>query len=97
MGASVQCYINNCNARFHSQCIETYYSRFDRNLQQKFNIINGLLPNLTTLCLKHSRKKIKNDADANMTDETNDCEMNSMLNFFLSNRSKSFTMTDIVT
>ncbi len=57
MGASVQCYVNDCHARFHCQCIERYYSTFDRNLQEKLNIIHGLLPNLTTLCLIHSRKK----------------------------------------
>ncbi len=72
MGASVQCYINDCNAHFHCQCIDTYYSKFDRNLQEKLNIINGLLPNLTTLCLKHSTKKIKNDSD----------DINSTSNFF---------------
>ncbi len=75
MGASVQCYIDDCNARFHCQCIDTYYSKFDRNLQAKLNITNGLLPNLTTLCLKHSRKKIKNDSDGNNIDEY---ELNSM-------------------
>jgi len=78
MGASVQCYINDCNAHFHCQCIDTYYSKLDRNLQEKLNIINGLLPNLTTLCLKHSRKKIKNDSDGTNTDEINEYEINSM-------------------
>lgn len=72
MGASVQCCINNCNAHFHCQCIEIYYSKFDRNIQEKLNIISGLLPNLTTLCLKHNQKQLKNEY-----------EMNSMLNFSL--------------
>jgi hypothetical protein len=71
MGASVQCYENDCNLRFHCQCIDSYYSKIDRNLQEKLNIINGLLPNLTTLCLKHSKRKIN-------TDETSDQEINSM-------------------
>jgi hypothetical protein len=75
MGASVQCYENDCNARFHCQCIESYHSKLDRNLQEKLNIVNGLLPNLTTLCLKHSKRKIRNDLDGN---ETNDYSINSM-------------------
>jgi hypothetical protein len=63
MGATVKCYENECNARFHCQCIEMYYSKMDGNLQEKLNIINGLLPNLTTWCLKHSKRKIRNDPD----------------------------------
>ncbi|CAF1127439.1 unnamed protein product [Rotaria sordida] len=69
MGATVQCYENDCNIRYHCQCIEIYYSKIDRNLQQKLNIINGLLPNLTTLCLKHCKQQIKNNND-NQIDES---------------------------
>lgn len=70
MGATVQCYVNDCNQHFHCQCIEIYYAKFDRNLQEKFNMINGLLPNLTTLCSKHNKRMIKNHTDENnMQDE----------------------------
>ena len=71
MGASVQCYVNNCDAHFHCQCIEIYYSKLDGNLREKFNIINGLLPNLTTLCLTHCKRKFRNNSEENNHDEIN--------------------------
>ena len=58
MGATVQCYIDDCHARFHCQCIDVHYSKFDRDLQKKWNLTQGLLPNLTTLCTKHQQIEI---------------------------------------
>lgn len=58
-GASIQCCENDCNARFHNQCIEMFYSKIDGCLKEKFNIANGLLPNLSTLCPKHCKKRMK--------------------------------------
>ncbi|CAF4812089.1 unnamed protein product [Rotaria sp. Silwood1] len=109
MGATVQCYENDCSARFHCQCIDTYYSKIDRNFQQKLNINNGLLPNLTTLCSKHCKKQIKNNADGNNNDQTNEHMINNDINLpkfksinlsstiyaDLSNALIEFSLTDI--
>ncbi|CAF3195602.1 unnamed protein product [Rotaria sp. Silwood2] len=105
MGATVQCYENDCNARFHCQCIEIYYSKIDRNLQQKLNIINGLLPNLTTLCLKHSKQQIKTNSDGNNNDQMINNDINlpkfksvnlsSTVYADLSNTLIEFCLTDI--
>lgn len=48
MGASVQCYVDDCPARFHGPCIDVHYSKFDRACQD-----------LTTLCTKHHQTKIE--------------------------------------
>jgi hypothetical protein len=63
MGASVQCYEDNCHTYYHCLCIEEYYLKFDRSLQEKWGMVNGLLPNLATLCVKHSMAKRKNESD----------------------------------
>ncbi|CAM4890394.1 unnamed protein product [Rotaria socialis] len=76
MGASVPCYENDCNARFHCHCIQIYYSKIDRSLQEKFSIVNGLLPNLTTLCSKHCRKKMKNNSDGDDHHQTDEPVIN---------------------
>ncbi|CAF3914064.1 unnamed protein product [Adineta steineri] len=76
MGASIQCYENDCHTYFHCQCIEIYYSKFNRDILEKLNIINGLLPNLTTLCSKHNKIKIKNELN-----DTNQYEINNDRNY----------------
>ena len=63
MGASVQCFENDCQTYYHCRCIEEYYTKFDKGFQEKFKMIYGLLPNLTTLCIKHSKMKL-NEIDS---------------------------------
>ena len=48
--ATIQCFVKNCSTRFHSSCLEQYYSKHAGHSQ----ICRGLLPNLMTLCPKHS-------------------------------------------
>ena len=78
MGATVQCYDNDCNARFHCHCIEVHYSKLDLHLRQQLNLVNGLLPNLTTWCLKHSKQKLRNGSNENNNNITNGYEIDGM-------------------
>lgn len=63
MGASVRCYEEECHTFYHCRCIEEYYAKFDRNVQEQWGMVSGLLPNLTTLCVKHSKTSRKNESD----------------------------------
>ena len=57
INACVQCFIKDCQAHFHVQCIDEYYQKLPKDFQDHCQIIHGLLPNLTTFCPKHSREK----------------------------------------
>ena len=61
VGASVQCYIVDCPARFHCHCLEQYYATLNSSVQERWKMFHGLLPNLTTLCSKHNQTRNKDD------------------------------------
>ena len=81
LGASVHCYENECYQRFHSHCIQKYYSTIDKTHQTPLNLKNGFLPNLTTLCLKHNGTKTMNNHNhRESTEGTNEDESKDNLN-----------------
>ena len=75
-GASVHCIENECYQRYHCDCIQKYYSTWDKNQLETLKIRNGFLPNLTTLCLRHNGVKTQQKQHRDSAETINDENVN---------------------
>ncbi|CAF0988366.1 unnamed protein product [Didymodactylos carnosus] len=53
-GATVMCCEQDCNIRYHCDCIQKHYAQ--QQQIPSLNLVNGTLANLQTYCIKHYKK-----------------------------------------